>query len=497
MAKEKIVVLALLLVSLGLFYRFIKPSQKTYSANFTSASATLSNARFSYKAGVSSGTSGASTVTIDGSSNADNDTNHLFPKDNVCFEGSLETGCLGNVNYNVANVISSTVFNTSTALSTTLESSAYVVATQSGSLSLAFTTVNAVPVSGTLLITIPAVKSAGKTNDGFPDTAATSANNGFDIKGITTGDITVTGCTDANWTVSSITAGNGSTDHTVLITRNTTSCTGGSAITVTIDSTPGLINPAPLTTHTQGQTDSYQINIKSRDTGANTLDNSDVSVAPIEGVLISATIDESLSLTVAGVSANSGSYCGITRSASSPDTTATSVPWGTLASTYSSATHNTNHQLSVSTNSTAGYKLYVEENDQMGKDGVACTGASAGEANDCIQDTVCDGTGCTHQTYRDWGSDPSSYPGLGYSLENVTGTDATFEYDTSAGTFNAKQFADKEAPESRSASTAEVMSNAGPVDSSSAYVCYRIDITATQPAGYYYNKVIYTAVPTF
>ncbi len=497
MAKDKIVFLVLFLVFFGLTYKFISPSKKTYSANFTSASATLSNARFSYKAGVTSGTSGTATVTIDSSGNADNDTNHLFAGDNVCFEGTLETGCLGDVNYNVANVISPTVFNISTALSTTLESTAYVVATQSGSLSLAFTTVNQIPVSGTILVTIPAVKSAGKTNDGFPDTAATTTNNGFDIKGITTGDITVTGCTDVNWDVTSITPGDGSTDHTILITRNSTVCAPSSSITITIDSSPGLINPAPLTTHTQGQADTYQINIKSRDTGDNTLDNSDVLVSPIEGVLISATVDETLSLTVAGVAADSGSYCGITRTASSPDTTATSVSWGTLSPTYLAATHNTNHQLTVSTNSSAGYKLYAEENDQMGKDGIACSGASAGEADNCIQDTVCDGTGCNHQTYQDWSSDPTSYPGLGYSLQNVTGTDATFEYNTGGGTFNAKQFADQEASEDRSASTAELMSNAGPVDSSSTYVCYRLDITATQPAGYYYNKVRYTAVPTF
>ena len=497
MAKKKVLGLACFFVFAVLIYRFINPDKKTYSANFTSASATLSNARFSYKAGVSSGTSGTSTVTIDGSGNADNDTNHLFPKDNVCFAGTLETGCLGNTTYDVANIASTTVFNTSTTLSTTLESTAYVVATQSGSLTLAFTTVNVIPASGTILITIPAVKTAGKTNDGFPDTAATTTNNGFDIKGITTSDITVTGCTDVNWTVTSITPGDGSTDHTILITRNTSSCAASTALTVTIDSSPGLINPAPLTTHTQGQADSYQINIKSRDTGANTLDNSDVSVAPIEGVLVSATVDEALSLTVAGISANSGSYCGITRTASSPDTTATSVPWGSISSTYLAATHNTSHQLTVSTNATGGYKLYAEENDQMGKDGVACTGATADEANDCIKDTVCDGTGCTHQTYRDWGSDPSSFPGFGYSLQNVSGSDAIFEYNTSAGTFNAKQFADQEASEDRAASTAHLMTNSGPVDSSSAYVCYRIDITGTQPAGYYFNKVKYTAVPTF
>ncbi|MFZ3301203.1 MAG: hypothetical protein WA152_00640 [Microgenomates group bacterium] len=497
MAKKKIVVLALFFVSLGLFYRFTNPEKKTHSANFTAASATLSNARFSYKAGVASGTSGSSTVTIDASGNADNDTNHLFPKDTVCFAGTLETGCLGNVSYTVANVINSTTFNLTTALTTTLESTAYVVATQSGSLTLAFTTATEIPANGDILVTIPAVDVTGKTSDGFPDTAATKATNGFDISTIATSDIAITGCTDVNWTVASITAGTSSTDHTILINRATSACAASSAITITIDSAPGIINPAPLTTHTQGQADTYQINIKSRDGGDNTIDQSDVTVSPVEGVLISATIDETLSLTVAGVTSNTGSYCGVTRTASSPDTTATSVPWGTLSSTYLAATHNTNHQISVSTNSTAGYKVYVEENDQMGKDGVTCTGASAGESVDCIQDTACGATPCTHQTLRDWGSDPSSYPGLGYSLEDVSGTDAVFEFDDSAGTFNAKQFADQEASESRSASTAEVMSNAGPVDSSSAYVCYRLDITATQPAGYYFNKVIYTAVPTF
>ena len=173
-----------------------------------------------------------------------------------------------------------------------------------------------------------------------------------------------------------------------------------------------------------------------------------------------------------------------------------SVPWGTLSPTYASGTHNSAQQLTVSTNATAGYKVYAEENDQMGKNGVACSGAGAGESVDCIQDTACGGTPCTHVTAQDWGSDPSSYPGLGYSLEDASGTDAYFEYDDT-GTFYAKQFADQEAVEVRSDAGAELMSNSGPVAGSSAYVCYRIDITATQPAGYYYNKVKYTAVPTF
>lgn len=472
-------------------------SKDVSSANFTSASATLSNARFSYKAGVASGSSGSPTVTIDGSGNADNNTNHLFPKDVVCFTNAAESGCIGNKTYTVASVIDSTTFNLTESLTDNLDTSGFVIATQSGSLTFEFTVETEIPSNGNLLLTIPAINVTGKTDDGIPDTSSSVATNGFDISTIATGDISVTGCTDVNWTVDSVNAGDATNDHTIVINRATSACTASSVITVTIDSTPGIINPAPITSHTQGQADSYQIRIQSRDNGGNTIDQSDVSVSPVEGVLVSATIDESMSFTVTGITADSGSYCGITRTASSPDTSATSVPWGTLSPTYTAATHNTNHQLTVSTNSSAGYKVYVEQNDQLGKDGNVCTGDSAGEADSCIQDTVCDGTGCTHQTYRDWGSDPASYPGFGYSLQNVTNTDAVFEYNTSGGVFNAKQFADQEASESRSAANAHVMESSSPVDSSSVYVCYRIDITATQPAGYYFNKLKYTAVPTF
>ncbi len=247
MAKKKIIVLACILVASGLIYRFIAPQEKTYSANFTSASATLSNARFSYKAGTASGTTGTPTVTIDASGNADNDTNHLFPGDAVCFAGSLETGCLGDVNYDVANIINGTTFNLASALTTTLEATSYTVATQSGSLTLAFTTVNEIPATGDLFITIPAVDVTGRTDDGIPDTSSTTATNGFDLGDITTSDITVTGCTDVNWTVASVTPGDALNDHRILINKATTACADTSDITVTIDSNPGIINPAPLT----------------------------------------------------------------------------------------------------------------------------------------------------------------------------------------------------------------------------------------------------------
>ena len=134
----------------------------------------------------------------------------------------------------------------------------------------------------------------------------------------------------------------------------------------------------------------------------------------------------------------------------------------------------------------------------MGKDGVTCTGASADEASNCIKDTVCGGTACTESAARDWTS--ATYSGLGFSLADLTGSDATFDYDGKAaettctsGTFCARQIADQEATETK----ASIMSASGPSNNSRVNICYRISISSTQPAGYYYNKVKYTVTATF
>lgn len=459
------------------------------TAGFTNASDTLSNSRLSYRAGVSSGAANSSTVKIDTSGNADNNTNHLFPKDTVCFAGPNLDGCYQQSSYTVVNIIDTDDFNFTPPLSSTaLGANDYVIATQSATHTVTFTLASAVPSNGDILITIPAVNITGKTNDGFPDTNSSIATNGFDLNSLTTTNVNVSssGCNN-NWTVAAVTAGTASTDHTIRIDRSTDSCAASSTITVTIgDTSKKLINPAPITSgHTQGAADVYTLNVKTRDGSDNTLDESDIKVAVIESVLVSATVDETLSVTVAGVN-SSTSVCGQTTDVT---TTATSVPWGTIANfgSFMEAAQT----VTVSTNADAGYTVKIEEHDQMGKDGKTCTGAGAGESANCIQDTTCNATGCTESTSQDWTS--TSYYGMGYSLANVSGTDAAFTYNESSRTFSAKQFADQEALETKQT----IMSNTGPAASSKAYVCYRLNISTTQPAGYYYNKVKYTATATF
>ena len=128
MAKNKNLTVFALLIALGLSYFLLFPKNKTILASFTAASATLSNARFSYRAGVASGTAATSVINIDGSGNADNDTDHLFPKDTVCFTNATQDGCVDDVSYSVANIIDTDTFNIATPLGTTLLATDYVVA---------------------------------------------------------------------------------------------------------------------------------------------------------------------------------------------------------------------------------------------------------------------------------------------------------------------------------------------------------------------------------
>ncbi len=468
---------------------FVKLPSIIGSANFTNISVTLSNSRLSYRAGVASGAANGSVVTIDTSGNADNNTNHLFPRDRVCFAGANLDGCYNQTEYEVVSVVDATTFNISPPLGANpLGANDYVIATQSAIHTINFTLITAVPSNGNILITIPSIDHPTQGNDGFPDTNSSIASNGFDLNGLGVANVSISssGCNN-NWIVAAVNAGNATTDHQIRIDRTTDSCAAGSTITITIgDSNRRLINPAPITTgHTPGIADIYTINVRSRDGSDNTLDESNVRVAVIEGVLVSANIQETLSLTVTGVPVSTFA-CGQTTNIT---TTATSVPWGTIANfgTFFHAAQT----VTVSTNAVSGYTVRIAENDQMGRNGITCVGANAGEAQNCIQDTTCNVTGCTESTSQDWTS--TSYYGMGYSLDNISGTDAAFTYNELGRSFSARQFADLEANETQQT----IMSKTTPAASSQVYVCYRINVSATQPAGNYFNRITYTGTATF
>ncbi len=478
------------------------PKKVNAASTLVSSSVTMSNSRMSFKAPISSGAAGSSLITISGSV-PDTTTRHLFPGDTVCFTDEGNNVCRDNTTYTVVSTPSDTTFNISTPLTTALTGTDYAVASQSGTWTITFTTVNAVPVGGKLIITIPAndANSTSENNNGMPDSDASVSVNGFDMNQLAVADATVTaGCTPANWgtagVATSITpGGGGTTDTTIIWNRATSSCTGGTTITVSIAGN-GIVNPAPITGHTQGAADIYGITLATTD-GTNTIDTSIPKVAPVEAVLISGTVDETLSFVVTGLAGGAQTYCGSYTYIDTSNNYST-IPWGHFAATdtFYYAAQN----LVVSTNAVSGYAVTLSESDQMGKNGNECTGTapSSGEytfsSATCIRDTVCSAaTPCTESVMGDWPT-ASGYSGLGYTLATTGGsTAAVFFYNEGSRTFNAKQLADIQGGESAQT----IMSSEGPVNADGIDVCYKISITGLQPAGYYYNIAKYTATATF
>lgn len=510
--KKILIAIAVITLTTGIvFFRVILP-KKAKSANFTSASATMSNSRLSFFAGVASGTSGQTLITIDGSGNSDNDTNHLFVKDTVCFAPSTLVGCRDDKAYTVATVteVDGTTFNTSVALTTSLEASDYAISTQSGTIAITFTLANAIPDNGDILITVPMANDADG-NDGFPDYTSSVSTSGFDLNGLTTSDVSVTESCGGTFSVEAVTEGSGSTDHSIRIDNSTGACAATSEITITIgDSDKKIVNPAPITSgHIQGQADIYSINVKSRDGSDNTLDESDVKIAPIEAVFVSATVDETLSFRVCGVKTDLSTQeatCFSTPSTvcnqASLDIAsyAYSVPFGTLTST--DTFYNAAQYLLLSTNADAGYAVTIQQNDQMGKNGVTCTGNPTDPvATNCIPDNPGDST-LDFDNSDD--CDTAATNGLCFSLDDGEETGSpTFavKYNVETNdcdgspTFCARAAADQEPGTPEVPQT--IISSTGPVESNDAFVCWRLSVGATQPAGYYYNKVKYIATATF
>lgn len=466
------------------------------AAGLSSASATLSNPRLSFDAIANATIPIGGTVAVTQASGTvgDYDTRNLFPKDSIVITG--------NSAINVASVSSNLVtFTLASGLTTAATGgSARMTVAQSGTLSVAFYTGAAIPAGGSIKISIPAPTALG--NDGLPNSSTTIAANGFDLNSVAAGNITCPG----GFNTPTVTAGGSGLPHTVTCNNAGGVVPSGANITFVVgNGAVGLVNPAPLNgrpSNQRGIADIYTITAEtySSTLGAGSLvEDIPMKIAPVEGVLVTATVDETLSFTVAGVAAGAGTYCNLAHTAGIT-TTATSVPWGTISSGYTIDKNDAVQQLIVTTNAATGYKVYAEENDQMGDEGNVCTGTapSAGEytfgTGTCIRDP---GVGSiSHTVAADWGATPGSNYGFGYSLQNNSGTDAKFVYNTT-GVHDSKQFADQQGSEDKYATNAELMSNTGPVSGSAVYVCYRINIPGTQPAGYYYNKIKYTAVPKF
>ncbi len=317
---------------------------------------------------------------------------------------------------------------------------------------------------------------AANSNNGVPD------SDGFDLSSpVTLTPTNATGYTfvtslnaaTAAGTVSSCPAGYHCFEFHYLGVGGTST-----AINLTIGNTTGVstpIAPAPASAHIEGSADAYTFKVQNFPNGSDptgvATDQTQGKIAVIEAVRVTATVDPTITFSIAGVGVGV-STCG---QANNITTTATSVPFGTLGLN----TFVTGSQLlTVSTNAINGYSVTAMENAAMSVVGVGTT----------IPDTVCNnpGTDCTSTTEQSWNT-ASGAPGFGYSLTSVSG--AVVPFTTSGATFNARPF-DAVTPQ-------QIMSSTGVSNSHTANVCYRVSVDATQAAGDYENQITYTATASF
>jgi len=224
-----------------------------------------------------------------------------------------------------------------------------------------------------------------------------------------------------------------------------------------------IVNPTATT--------SYAIDI-----GGTMPDSGQIRVAIIDQVIVSASVDTSLTFTVSGVGASSTVNGSPTTTAAT--TTNVSLPFGTLGINVSKVLAQ---DLSVTTNATNGYSVTVEQTGAL----QSTTGA--------IIDGFIDGANTVTPTaWQAPGAlvaNPATYGHWG-----LTSDDAT--------TSRAQQF-DSNQWVSGSTTPIVIMGHSGPSDGTtqgygSARIGYQIQISALQEAGDDYTTTLrYIVTPTF
>lgn len=233
-----------------------------------------------------------------------------------------------------------------------------------------FTLTTALPAGGDILIGYP----GGANNTASPSATAFAFNNLNGTGGLPANIVTNGITCNANSFVTSPqimceSTGAVSAGTVITIIIGCSAQTGGSCTT----QVPRMINPTK--TSAAGTADSWKVTIQSRDAGDVTLDNATVVMGTIESVTVRATVDPTLTFTIAGIgngsAVNTGNTtgCGQTETTNSGITsTSTEVGLGVLGQVPGTNTKLPNiaaQLLTVSTNAASGYSLVATSSGRL------------------------------------------------------------------------------------------------------------------------------------
>jgi len=212
-----------------------------------------------------------------------------------------------------------------------------------------FTTAGAIPNGGKIVITFPGAAA----NTASPSASAFSFNN---LQNSAVKCFPVSACNSISISAPAITLTTnalqtGGTTIFVLI-----GCTAQSSGTCTTFAS-ALINPTKSAA--AGTADTWKLTVSTTDSGGGIIDSSKTIIGTIESVQVQASIEPTLTFTIAGLT-NSANYndsagqCGSETSNSGIDSTATTVNLGILISTQINKAGQT---LTVTTNASQGYAI--------------------------------------------------------------------------------------------------------------------------------------------
>ncbi|MCL5435287.1 MAG: hypothetical protein M1405_02775 [Patescibacteria group bacterium] len=460
--------------------------QKARAASLTSVSDTITTSRPSASAPLTSNqAASAGQVTIN-----DNGSIFLASDSAVLWPDTGETLNTVNVaSMSAANTPSSNqriVYFTNTAANTHHAGDPITTAITTTH-KIQFTTISTVPASGKIVLTFPgtAVTTASPSATTFSFNGLTTANSASNISYKLDGTRTCTFAIATSGQTPTITctvdAGGsvvGGTVITFLIgcadsSSNETSCTTNS---------PRLINPTKSAA--AGTADNWKISIQTQDNNSVTLDSAKATIGTIESVQVQATVDPTLTFTIAPVSGaiNTGNTTGCTNTESVNSgiaSTATTINLGIL----NTSTINISAQLiTISTNASGGYTL---------------TATSSGHlVNPATGIWIPDSTTPTAMTINvPWfGIHP-----CGLNVTSIWYT--TTRNDATGGGTGAKYGwpTQSTAVTLASASTGPIGNTAatGGVGAGLTSVEYAGAVDVTIPAGTYYSVVTYVATATF
>ncbi len=223
---------------------------------------------------------------------------------------------------------------------------------------------------------------------------------------------------------------------------------------------------------------SYQLNVA----GNYGDDSQDTVIVVTAASTVSATLDESLTATVAGVTSANCDISGGTDV--SPDPTATAIGFNTITP---EVFYNACQSLTVGTNAAGGYSVTV----------YTTTGLDAG-AN-AFNVGSCDAGGCTLTTPNTWAT--STNNGYGVCMKDETGdaaATANAGWDTAAELCGGgSQKFELVADLSGSQTPSTIMRSATPISGDVSEVGWRISADSTQAAGAYTGTADYVTTGTF